>query len=90
MNGTCTPATINVFLAYVVALVVVGVYLFISAVVTRGQFLDIIMGADGRPSASKFQFFLWTGVVFFTYAQSTAPGSGAGTSTRSIVYRGTS
>lgn len=67
MNGTCTPATINVFLAYVVALVVVGVYLFISAVVTRGQFLDIIMGADGRPSTSKFQFFLWTGVVIFTY-----------------------
>jgi hypothetical protein len=27
-----------------------------------------VQGADGRPSTSKFQFWLWTGVLIFSYA----------------------
>jgi len=29
---------------------------------------ELIKGADGRPSASKLQFFLWTAVALFSYA----------------------
>jgi hypothetical protein len=28
---------------------------------------DIVMGSDGRPSTSKLQLLLWTGVIFFSY-----------------------
>jgi len=52
------------FFAY---LVLVACY-WISVLVTgSANPLHIAMGADGRLSTSKFQFFIWTGVVVFAY-----------------------
>src|SRR3954453_19138359 len=49
-------------------LLAVLIYLMIGALVTgRANPLIAAIGADGRLSTSKFQFFLWTGVVVFTY-----------------------
>jgi hypothetical protein len=40
-----------------------------SVVVTgKANPLHLVMGADGRLSTSKFQFFVWTAVVVFVYA----------------------
>jgi hypothetical protein len=41
-----------------------------SSVVVTGKAnpLHLVMGADGRLSTSKFQFFVWTAVVVFVYA----------------------
>lgn len=66
-DSACTLSSTNVLGAYVAALVVVAFYLTISAIVTGGKFANIITGVDGRTSTSKFQFFLWTAVVLFTY-----------------------
>jgi hypothetical protein len=64
-------------------LLTVGGYLILAAASssTRNP-LGVALGADGRLSSSKFQFFLWTGVVLFTYVwlfaarQAQAPGAG--------------
>ena len=43
-------------------------YLTVAALVAgRANPLFAVVGEDGRLSASKFQFFLWTGVVVFAY-----------------------
>lgn len=43
-------------------------YLTVAALVAgRPNPLFAVVGEDGRLSASKFQFFLWTGVVVFAY-----------------------
>lgn len=67
MSGACTLSAGSEIWAFVAALVVVVIYLGISGIIARGNPLTLVMGADGRPSTSKFQFFLWTGVVLFTY-----------------------
>ena len=52
----------GVGVAFVIALF--GVY----KLTTRAGFSTLFEGADGRLSTSKFQFFLWTIVVVFSYA----------------------
>ena len=42
-------------------------YLVTLAVLGRANPLALVMGADGIPSASKFQHFVWTGVFVFSY-----------------------
>jgi hypothetical protein len=53
------------YLSGVVALL----FLWVAGGVTTGEWNPwrLIEGADSRPSTSKFQFFLWTAVVFFSY-----------------------
>jgi hypothetical protein len=44
------------------------VYLFIAAVATKHKKpWEFLRSGDGRLSTSKFQFFVWTGVVVFTF-----------------------
>jgi hypothetical protein len=63
------PAQVTVAIAIgvaavVVLLILVGLASFTS---TQNPF-NIIYGADGRPSTSKTQFFLWTFAAVFAYA----------------------
>lgn len=43
-------------------------WLLYAAITGNWNPLKIIEGADGRPSTSKLQFFLWTAVALFSYA----------------------
>lgn len=56
-------------LAYAVGIVAVVLFLAISCLAPRsyGGPLGLIVGEDGRLSSSKFQFFLWTAVIVFSY-----------------------
>jgi hypothetical protein len=55
---------------YFVGLLAVLAYLGLGALAGTGKggLFRVINGEDGRLSTSKFQFFLWTGVVIFAYA----------------------
>lgn len=55
-----------------------GVFWFAVAVATHFHPLQLIMGEDGIPSTSKFQFFVWTGVVVFSYVALFCVGAQAG------------
>ncbi len=43
-------------------------FLFYTLITMYWNPLDIVRGADGRPSTSKTQFFLWTTMTIFGYA----------------------
>jgi hypothetical protein len=54
--------------AFFVAYLSIAALYWISVAVTgKVNPLHIVIGADGRLSTSKFQFFLWTAVVVFAY-----------------------
>jgi hypothetical protein len=53
-------------------LFVIALYLLISAGARTPAIWNSVRGADGRASTSKFQIFLWTAVVLFSYAAITA------------------
>jgi IPT/TIG domain len=57
------------FLPYVFGIVGVAVYGAVGQLAgpKSGGLLGAIRGEDGRLSSSKFQFFLWTGVVIFSW-----------------------
>jgi hypothetical protein len=53
---------------YFFAFLALAAFYWISVLVTgSADPLHIVMGADGRLSTSKFQFFVWTGVIVFVY-----------------------
>jgi hypothetical protein len=56
-------------LAYGLGLLAVVLFLAVATLApkSRRTTLGIIVGEDGRLSSSKFQFFLWTSVVIFSY-----------------------
>ena len=56
------------YLPYAVGVGFVIVFFGIYSLTTKGGFSSLYEGADGRLSTSKFQFFLWTIVVLFSYA----------------------
>jgi len=47
--------------------VLVGLWLLYVVLGGSGNPRKLVEGADGRPSTSKFQWFLWTVVVIFSY-----------------------
>ena len=53
--------------AVLMGLLGLAVFWFAVAVATRFHPLLLIMGEDGIPSTSKFQFFVWTAVAVFSY-----------------------
>ena len=54
--------------AYAIGVLALGVLWLLAGMATgKWNPLDLIEGADRRLSTSKFQFFLWTAVVFFSY-----------------------
>jgi hypothetical protein len=56
-------------ISMVVALVAVtAMILLFSLVLGIGWLGQVVTGADGRTSTSKFQFFVWTGVIIWAYA----------------------
>jgi hypothetical protein len=55
------------YLPYVVGVVFTVALIILYKMTTRDSFSKLYEGADGRPSTSKFQFFLWTAVVLFSY-----------------------
>lgn len=53
---------------YLIAFAVLAVlYLFYVVLARTWNPFKVVLGADGRPSTSKLQFFLWTVVVLFSY-----------------------
>jgi len=56
------------FLPYAVGLLFVIALIVFYKTTTRESLFRLFEGADGRPSTSKCQFFLWTVVVLFSYA----------------------
>lgn len=56
-------------LAYLLGAVAVILFLAIASLAPKnfGGPLGLIVGEDGRLSSSKFQFFLWTAVIVFSY-----------------------
>jgi hypothetical protein len=55
--------------SYAVGVFSVLIYLWIASATLHGRNLwSVVRGIDGRLSTSKFQFFLWTGIVVFTFA----------------------
>ena len=55
------------FLPYVVGVFSVVALFLLYKLTTKDSFSRLYEGADGRPSTSKFQFFLWTVIVILTY-----------------------
>jgi len=55
------------FLPYVIGISSVVALFLLYKIATKDSFSRLYEGADGRPSTSKFQFFLWTVVVILTY-----------------------
>jgi hypothetical protein len=54
--------------SYFFAYLALAAFYWISVLVTgSANPFHLVMGADGRLSASKFQFFVWTGVIVFVY-----------------------
>lgn len=53
--------------AVLMGLAGLAVFWFAVAVATHFHPLRIVVGEDGIPSTSKFQFFMWTAVVVFSY-----------------------
>ncbi len=55
--------------AYFIGLAGVLIYFAIGSLAGRGSggILGAVRGEDGRLSSSKFQFFLWTGIVVYAY-----------------------
>jgi hypothetical protein len=54
--------------SYFFAYLALAAFYWVSVLVTgSANPFHIAMGADGRLSTSKFQFFVWTGVVVFVY-----------------------
>jgi IPT/TIG domain len=55
--------------AYLLGLVGVLVYFGVGSLAGRGSggILGAVRGEDGKLSSSKFQFFLWTGIVVYSY-----------------------
>ena len=56
------------WLAILIALAVLVVIGLIAAIPTRGRLWQLVNGADGRASTSKFQWLLWIVVIVFGYA----------------------
>jgi len=56
-------------LAYGLGIVAIALFLAIASLAPKsfGGPVGLIVGEDGRLSSSKFQFFLWTAVVVFSY-----------------------
>jgi hypothetical protein len=46
---------------------ILGLFWFLAGISTRWHPLQLILGEDGVPSTSKFQFLCWTAVVLFAY-----------------------
>jgi hypothetical protein len=67
------------FYAYVSGIVVLAV-LWVLCGVLCGAWnpWKLVIGADGRPSTSKLQWFLWTVVIIFSYAAIYAARAGKG------------
>lgn len=62
---------------------VVVIWAIANLICRKLRFLAIVTGADGRPSTSKLQFFVWNGVVIFAYlAMWAARGQIAGATTQ--------
>jgi hypothetical protein len=55
------------YLPYAVGVAFVLALFILYKATTKASFAKLYEGADGRPSTSKFQFFLWTAVVLFSY-----------------------
>ena len=55
------------FIPYAVGVAAVLLLWLIYYVASGGNTANLYEGTDGRPSSSKFQFFLWTAVVVFAY-----------------------
>ena len=53
---------------YVVGVVTVLLLWLLYKVASGGTIGSLYEGNDGRPSTSKFQYFVWTAVVVFAYA----------------------
>lgn len=56
------------YLPYAVGVGFVIVFFGVYKLTTKDGFSKLYEGADGRLSTSKFQFFVWTVVVIFSYA----------------------
>src|SRR5437764_9987016 len=54
-------------LPYIIGIASVIVLYVIAKIATGGTIAKLYEGADGRASTSKFQFFLWTVVVIFSF-----------------------
>jgi hypothetical protein len=55
------------YLPYVIGVAFAFALFGLYKATTKDSFTKLFEGADGRASTSKFQFFLWTIVVLFTY-----------------------
>jgi len=55
------------WLAVVIGLAVLVVIALIVAIPARGRLWQLVEGADGRASTSKFQWLLWLAVIVFSY-----------------------
>lgn len=53
--------------AVLMGLAGLAVFWFAVALATHFHALRIVVGEDGIPSTSKFQFFMWTAVIVFSY-----------------------
>jgi hypothetical protein len=64
--------------AVLLGLLGLAVFWFVVALATHFHPMQIVMGEDGVPSTSKFQFFMWTAVAVFGYIAifSLKPGAG--------------
>ena len=54
-------------LPYIVGITTLIVLFIVVKIAGRVKIAQLYEGADGRPSTSKFQFFLWTAVVVFSF-----------------------
>ena len=64
------PAAVSVawkWLAVLIGLGVLAVIALIAAIPTKGRLWQLVDGADGRASSSKFQWLLWIVVIAFAY-----------------------
>jgi hypothetical protein len=57
----------NPYLPYVVGVAALIVLFIIIKIAGKVKIAQCYEGADGRPSTSKFQFFLWTVVIIFSF-----------------------
>jgi hypothetical protein len=56
------------WIAYAIGVLAALMFLVISKIATGSWIKGLIVGADGKLSTSKCQFWIWTEVVLFSYA----------------------
>ena len=64
----CTSLVNSIWNLVLPAFVPVALFALFAGILRNGNPLAIAIGADGRLSLSKLQFFVWTSVVLFCYA----------------------